>query len=153
MPRMDYQKTQLYSIVSNDLKEFYVGSTIDFIGQRYHHKSCCNNINGKGYTHTLYQMIRANGGWSAWTMSRLEAYPCASKVEARQRERHWFELLSTGSKVEQESTKEKVRCPMCDKPLSRGYLTRHCKRIHNEECKRNGSAFRGKRIGLLLKLI
>jgi len=142
---MDYQKTQLYSIVSNNvtIKEFYVGSTTDFKAQKYHHKSCCNNVNGKDYMYKLYQMIRANGGWSAWTMSRLEAYPCASKSDARQRERYWYPLLSATpyrSKVEKEppeKAKEKVRCPVCAKPLSRGYLTRHCKIIHNDECKTN----------------
>ena len=83
----DYQKTQIYSIVSNLTKEFYIGSTTDFIGARYHHKSSCHNVSGKQYNYKLYQMIRANGGWS---MSRIEAYPCTSKSEARQRELYWY---------------------------------------------------------------
>jgi len=86
----DYQKTQIYSIVSNLTKEFYIGSTTDFIGARYHHKSCCHNVNGKQYNYKLYQMIRAKGGWMSWTMSRIEAYPCTSKSEARQRELYWY---------------------------------------------------------------
>ena len=89
----DYQKTQIYSIVSNLTKEFYIGSTTDFKGARYHHKSSCQNVGGKQYNYKLYQMIRAKGGWMSWTMSRIEAYPCTSKSEARQRELYWYPYI------------------------------------------------------------
>jgi hypothetical protein len=93
---MDYSKTIIYKIVCNDLdiKEVYVGSTVNFTRRKCHHKSCCNDVNNKGYNYKKYQFIRANGGWDNWTMYEIEKFPCNDKHEGCARERYWIENLN-----------------------------------------------------------
>ena len=98
MPRkqIDYTRTQIYRIVCNDLKlnELYIGSTTDFRKRKSTHKKSCNNENRKGYNYKIYQIIRLNGGWENWKMILIESYPCADGLEARRRERYWYDELN-----------------------------------------------------------
>jgi hypothetical protein len=93
---MDYSKTIIYKIVCNDLniKEVYIGSTINFRRRKNQHKNVCNSINDKDYNGYKYQFIRENGGWENWSMYEIEKYPCNDKNEAHTRERHWIETLN-----------------------------------------------------------
>lgn len=97
MPKkeIDYSKIVIYKIVCNDLnvKDLYVGSTVNFRQRKFSHKSHCNNENGKRYTIKIYQTIRDNGGWNNWTMVEIEKFSCKDGNEARTRERYWFEEL------------------------------------------------------------
>jgi hypothetical protein len=107
MPRLkiDYSKTLIYKIVCNDLEvtDLYVGSTSNFTKRKNSHKNrCCNKIH-KEYNEKVYQTIRANGGWSNWSMIEIEKFPCKDSNEARARERYFYEEL--------EATLN-VRCPM-----------------------------------------
>ena len=98
MPRtkIDYQKTIIYKLVCNDLNVpfLYVGFTIDFTRRKSLHKHNCNNPNSKNYNLKVYQFIRENGGWENWTMVLIEYYPCDDGMEARARERYWYEFLN-----------------------------------------------------------
>jgi len=96
LTQIDYSKTIIYKIVSNDLniKEIYIGSTTDFTRRKHLHKSNCNNINSKKYNIKLYQFIRSNGGWNQFTMIEIEKVNCSDGNEARTRERYWYELLN-----------------------------------------------------------
>jgi hypothetical protein len=98
MPRkiIDYSKTVMYKIVSNDLNilECYVGSTTDFTKRKCAHKSYCTNANGKHYNLKVYQFIRDNGNWVNWSMILIEMYPCVNHLESLQRERFWCENLN-----------------------------------------------------------
>ena len=55
MPKtqMDFNKTQIYKIVCNDLdvKFTYVGHTTNITKRRYQHKFCCNTENDKAYNY------------------------------------------------------------------------------------------------------
>ena len=97
MPRkaIDYQRTQIYKIVSNDLnmKELYIGSTTDFRKRKSEHKSSCCNENKKDYNYKIYQTIRTNGGWENWSMISIESYPCNNGLETRRLERYWYEKM------------------------------------------------------------
>ena len=97
MPKipMDYSKTIIYKIVCNDLnvKECYVGHTINMTKRKCSHKSACNNENGKGYNHKIYKIIRENGGWDNWSMLLIEKFPCKDKYDACKREREVYEEL------------------------------------------------------------
>ena len=98
MPKknMDYSKTIIYKIVSNDLNinDVYVGHTTNFIKRKAHHKSHCNNINSKKHNLKVYKTIRENGNWDNWNMVEIEKYPCNDSNEACARERYYYELLN-----------------------------------------------------------
>jgi len=97
MPKkeIDYSKIVLYKIVCNDLnvKDLYVGSTVNFRQRKSAHKSHCNNENDTHYNIKIYQTIRDKGGWENWTMNEIEKFSCKDGNEARTRERYWFEEL------------------------------------------------------------
>jgi len=97
MPKIttDYSKTIMYKIVCNDLnvKECYVGHTINMTKRKYKHKSACNNENANAYNFKIYKIIRENGGWDNWTMLLVEEFPCKDKYQACKREREIFEEL------------------------------------------------------------
>jgi hypothetical protein len=98
MPRkdIDYSKTVMYKIVSNDLNinDCYVGSTTDFTKRKCGHKSICANINSTMYNFKVYKFIRDNGDWQNWSMILIEMYPCTTHLESLQRERYWCEHLN-----------------------------------------------------------
>jgi uncharacterized Fe-S cluster protein YjdI len=98
MPRknVDYSKTVMYKIVSNDLniRDCYVGSTTDFTKRKCAHKSSCINANSKMYNFKVYKFIRDNGDWLNWSMILIEMYPCTTHLESSQRERFWCENLN-----------------------------------------------------------
>jgi hypothetical protein len=116
MPRqiIDYSKSMMYKIVSNDLNitDCYVGSTTDFTKRKYGHKSNCANINRKHYNFKVYKFIRDNGDWQNWSMILIEMYPCTNHLESLQRERFWCENLNATlnsvvpSRTKQEYDKE-----------------------------------------------
>jgi len=97
MPKIttDYSKTIMYKIVCNDLnvKECYVGHTINMTKRKYRHKSSCNNEKNKAHNFKIYQIIRQNGGWSNWSMILVEEFPCKDKYQACKRERELYEEL------------------------------------------------------------
>ena len=76
MPKtaIDYSQNVIYKIVCNDLnvKDCYVGHTIQFRERKASHKSKCNNEKNKLYNLNIYQIIRENGGWSNWSMIEIE---------------------------------------------------------------------------------
>jgi len=97
MPRNEiiYKNTIIYKIVCNDMsvKDFYIGSTTNFVKRKNAHKLLVNNVNNRSYNQTKYEIIRSNGGWDNWTMIEIEKYPCNDSNEARARERHWYKQL------------------------------------------------------------
>ena len=92
----DYEKTIIYKLVCNDLnvKDIYVGHTINFIDRKNVHKSSVKNENNNGYNCKKAKIIRENGGWDNWSMVEIEKYPCNNKYEARARENYWYEVLN-----------------------------------------------------------
>ena len=98
MPRkaIDYQKVIIYKLVCNDLsvKDLYIGHTTDFTNRKRTHKSHCLNPNDPKYDLKVYKIIRENGDWNNWSMIVIEKYPCNDDLEARSRERHWYEVLN-----------------------------------------------------------
>jgi hypothetical protein len=99
MPRIsiDYNKTVIYKIVSNDLNitQCYVGHTTDFTRRKSSHKNRCNNEKNKKHHFKVYQIIRENGGFFNWEMIEIEKYPCKDVYEAKKKEREWFEKLNS----------------------------------------------------------
>ena len=97
MPKVpvNYSNTIMYKIVCKDLnvKELYVGHTVNFRSRKNKHASDCAYEMSKNYDLKIYKYIRENGGWSNWEMIEIEKYNCNDGNEARARERYWFEEL------------------------------------------------------------
>lgn len=94
--KIDWSKTLIYKIISNDPNDdfIYVGSTTDFTRRWREHKIICNDITRKSYNYKLYQHIRDNGGIDNYKMVLVEKYElCKDKLEARQREQYWIDEL------------------------------------------------------------
>jgi len=144
----DYSKTIMYKIVCNDLnvKECYVGHTINMTKRKCCHKSACNNEKDKGYNNKIYQIIRENGGWSNWSMILVEKFPCEDKHEACKKEREIVEeLAEQKSKLYRylaeedlkeydkkyyhinEKLNEKIECEYCYKQISKCIMYQHIK--------------------------
>jgi hypothetical protein len=85
----------IYTIVCLDtnVKDCYVGSCSVMAKRRCAHKTACNNSNSKDHNLNVYQFIRANGGWSNWSMIALEQVEYTIKHELLVRERYHLEKL------------------------------------------------------------
>ena len=90
-----YNNSIIYKLICNDenVKDFYVGSTIDFKSRWTEHMSNCNNINCCSYNTKVYRFIRDNGGIDNWNMVVIEKYPVRQDIELRMRECYWFDIL------------------------------------------------------------
>ena len=70
-----------YALVCNDedIYDFYIGSTKDWISRKRKHKRCC--INGTDYK--VYEYINGYGGWDNWSMIEISFQEQLTKLEAR----------------------------------------------------------------------
>jgi hypothetical protein len=110
----DYSKSCVYQICCRDpdIREIYVGSTIDLVKRRAQHKGNCNSPNNGKHNYPVYQYIRNNGGWENWEVVQIEKVVCETGQDLCQREREVFERLqptlnACRPKVSQEETKER----------------------------------------------
>jgi hypothetical protein len=92
---VNYSESSIYKLCCKDVnvKEIYVGSTVNFTRRKCAHKGCCNNKNSKENLY-VYQFIRANGGFINFDMIEIERYKASDKKDLEKRERYWIELLS-----------------------------------------------------------
>ena len=126
MPKKDsdYSNTIIYKIYCKDenIKDMYVGHTINFTQRKYSHVKACNNLNNSV---RIYKTIRANGGWENWNMVEIATYRCKDLTEARIKENeHYNELQaslnSSQPYVNREVNKEvnkvikKYTCSICN---------------------------------------
>ena len=94
MPKPDdYSNTIIYKITCRDpeIKDVYVGHTVDFIQRKHTHKQSCNNEKNNC---KLYNTIRAKGGWNNWKMEIVNFFDCVDHYEARQKEQEYFISLN-----------------------------------------------------------
>lgn len=92
---INYSNTIIYKLEHQDNEDLvYVGSTTDFIRRKCDHKKCCNNPNSKAYNRKVYQIIRDNGGWSAFNMVELKKFPCNDANEAFAEEENFRKKLN-----------------------------------------------------------
>ena len=105
-----------YKIVCNDIntKYCYVGSTKNFTRRKCQHKKRCTDETRNHQR--LYTTINENGGFQNWTMVMIEHVVCETKLEARKRERHWYDelnadlnQLSPHTEKEERVIKQKIR--------------------------------------------
>lgn len=86
-----YSRTVMYQITCKDKAKHlvYVGQTVNFLNRKGEHRR-----DSKRSFIKVYAMIRENGGWDNFEMTKIERYPCKSLREATLRERYWCEQLN-----------------------------------------------------------
>jgi hypothetical protein len=93
-----YQDGKIYRIIGGD--KVYVGSTTHTINERYSkHKSCYNSFQKGNYGKCMAFDIFDEFGVDACSIELVEDYPCSSKRDLEERERHWIQTLECVNKV------------------------------------------------------
>ncbi len=95
-PEVDYSNTIIYKITCKDpnIKDVYVGHTVNFVKRQQSHRQSCYNENKSNYKCKLYETIRSNGGWNNWNMEIIHFCKCKDQYEARSKEQEYFVLLN-----------------------------------------------------------
>ena len=132
----------VYKIVCRDtnIKEFYIGSSVNLKNRIYLHKSQCNNLNSKDYCSPVYMFINVNGGFDNWEFEVIKEYNLISKKELELNEQAYIDLLQPHlndrnaegwdlKRITKNHIK-KVICPNCNKKMIRTSLYRHIKTQH-----------------------
>ena len=109
----NYSKTVIYKVICIDdnIKDVYVGHTINFTRRRNEHKNSCNNEKRKSFNYKLYKIIRENGGWNNWSMIEVEKYPtCENRLQAGTKEKYWYEKLNANINCHKPTRTKKEYC-------------------------------------------
>lgn len=90
-----YNRGKIYKLCCKDanITDIYVGSTLNHYKRKHGHKKDCNDPKRKRYNSSLYQFIRANGGFDNWDIIVLEEYDAENKNDLLWKEREWIERL------------------------------------------------------------
>jgi len=80
-------------ILSGEIDDCYIGSTMNIRKRKHAHKSICNNENSKDYNLYVYRFIREHYGFDNWCMNVLEKVEFDDKIELRKRERYHIETI------------------------------------------------------------
>jgi hypothetical protein len=149
MNEIDYSNTIIYKITCKDTQvtDVYVGHTTNFVQRKHSHRQNCKNNNCK-----LYEVIRANGGWSNWSMDIINFFNCKDLYEARIKEQEYFLLLRatlnsieplSKSKVDIHSNKLLEECTthlVADEEIIQNNpdkTSKHCCEHCNYKCNKN----------------
>jgi len=108
----DYKKGTIYKIVCKDdrITDTYIGSSCLYEKRMGEHKSVCHNPNSKAYTNKKYKVIRENGGWSNWSMTKIKDFPCNSRKELRMEEQRHLEGGSLNVIQSYTTAEERTAC-------------------------------------------
>jgi hypothetical protein len=119
MPKsdIDYSNTIIYKITCKDetISDVYVGHTTNFVQRKHSHKQSCMNPKSSNYTFKLYQVIRANGGWSNWKMDIINFFECKDHYEARKKEQEYFISLNATLNSVEPFPKPKAIIPIIER--------------------------------------
>jgi hypothetical protein len=75
-----YLNSVIYTIQHKTIPELlYIGSTTNFKTRSNVHKYNCTNPKSNLYNQNLYEIMRKNGGWDAFTCSIYKNYSCFNK--------------------------------------------------------------------------
>jgi hypothetical protein len=92
-----------------NIKEFYVGSSVNFNQRKISHKTRCNSPKAIGYNLKVYRFIREYGCWDNWCFEILLEVQVESKEELRLNYEAKYQLdlkPSLNSKVEGRTDKQ-----------------------------------------------
>ena len=128
MPKteIDYTNTIIYKIICKDanINDVYVGHTTNFVQRKHAHKQSCIDTKSNNYKCKLYEVIRANGGWTNWKMEIINFFECKDHYEARKKEQEYFISLGATLNSIEPLPKQKVHTV---KPIEKEiFLCRVC---------------------------
>jgi len=86
------QLIYIYYISCKDIniKDNYIGKTINFENRKYAHETSSKNSELK-----IYKKIRDHGGWENWNMEILNTFYCKNEYDARQIEQKYIDYFKT----------------------------------------------------------
>jgi hypothetical protein len=132
--KIDCSKTIIYKLVCKDVKiiPVYVGSTyLGFEHAKNNNRITCHNINSSRYNWKVYRFIRANGGFSNWSMISIEKYPCNDFFESAKRKEYYIKTLhATLNEIDTNTINEKHICT-CGGKYTYNNKTVHCKTLRH----------------------
>lgn len=137
-----YRRGKIYILKCKDtsITDEYTGSTIDSKGQRFaNHKVDGSFSHRRSYNASVYQFIRANGGFDNWELEIIENYPCQSQRELNIREGQVTleRNSSLNSRVAGGVKRQlKKKCDVCGAELS--YQTSLKRHKGSNSCKKQG---------------
>ena len=107
----DYKNSVIYRIYCKDenIKDCYIGSTIDLYNRFKAHKASVNNRNLNNYNLKIYQFIRENGGWDNFDREILEYYSCNNEEELKQKEQEYIDKYNPTLNIHNAFRTEEVR--------------------------------------------
>lgn len=91
-----YKNFVVYKIycLKDEIRDCYVGSTVNFSRRKSQHKKNTTNKTKKSYWRQLYRFIRDNGGWDHFKIEIIERYPCENDLEAKMKEQYYIDKLN-----------------------------------------------------------
>ena len=134
MPKteIDYSNTIIYKITckNKEITDVYVGHTTNFVQRKHAHKQSCLNEKTANYKCKLYEVIRANGGWSNWKMEIINFFNCADHYAARKKEQEYFISLNATLNSIEPFPKPKVYIKNDTNIIVSNKLTFFCETCH-----------------------
>jgi hypothetical protein len=128
MPKIeiDYSNTIIYKITCKNeaITDVYVGHTTNFVQRKYAHKQGCINNKCK-----LYEIIRANGGWTNWQMEIIDFFNCADHYAAKKKEQEYFIALNATLNSVEPFSKTKVEPEPEPKPKQENLIISKNKKV------------------------
>lgn len=84
----------IYQIYCKDenIRDIYIGSTLNYHRRKNAHKSGCNNPNSRQYGCIVYQFIRSKGGFENFNFKILNEVENIDKEWNRRREQMYIDL-------------------------------------------------------------
>ena len=76
-----------------EVKQIYIGSSVDLKSRIRGHKGNCNNSNFREYNYPVYKFIRSRGGWNFWKVSIIKEYAGWTKEQLLIPEQEQMDLL------------------------------------------------------------
>jgi len=91
----DFTNAKIYKLCSKDenIKDIYIGSTINYMNRLISHRCNCNNENQSKYKYKVYDFIRNNGGFNNWTMKIISHVKVKNKSQLKKLERSAIDLF------------------------------------------------------------
>jgi len=136
----------IYKIFCNDIniKDIYIGATINFPRRIYRHKLNTTSIKSKEHNFKIYKFIRDNGGWDNWGVSILKECVVNHRKELHKIERLYVDSLKSSlntlshykseleTQIYHKEYSQRYRMINRDKvKLQKNYVIKHIKKVYH----------------------